>query len=993
MPPKILSSSSKVGTTPLFLNNKAPKPFIPSGPIELSVKKPNILGETDVQETITISRKEKFLADAYNQEEKLPRFSIEKVEFKILTPEILDKLKIVNVSTKINRTPDLGEDELISTNQYSRAAKDPSCYKTVTGDTYAFMLKSEQSVTSYPQMGTVESDKLCQTCQKTDIDCPGHLGEIKLNHNFVHPFFRDYLIMVLTSVCNSCSKLLLSKDYIVQQNFINLKGKNRLKHIATVAEKKRRCDNPKCNKINPKYVTRKPASDSFDILYSYPKISKMMDSKENIRDISEIEMILKGVSQEDAELMGFMNGTHPKDMIMKSFAVIPPSARPYIFRDGEVNQDHLTTAYDEIIRDNYRYAVSDDENKRQKISKDLYFHISHFIDNSDQKYCRSPTEKIKSIKERITKKDGLIRSCIMGKRVNFCGRSVIGPDASLKFGEIGIPEEMCQILTVPEVIHEKNYEYILDLWNRRQITHIIFNGQRKVVLEKDYGKTINGKPFTLKIGHTVERRIDDGDLVVVNRQPTLYKYGMPGNFVKKIPRKNIGIHMSETSMRNADFDGDEINIHVIQTLDARVEAMTFANVQSCIPNALINSAMIGMLYNALTSAYIMTRSPNKDPAVLQRIQEGYYTPEEVRSLTQEITLTEEEIREAHNVLTYKKDLSTLNERLKKHNINPRSGRALFSSLLPATFYYSNKDVVIKDGVLVSGRISKSNLKSGSNVIQISIWKWYGKDRAVSFITDCVFLTDWFILNHGFSIGFEDINPVKKVKGKIDEIIIKNLNETNQKINKLGKIKPDMTKIEKEYHENQICGYLQDFTSAVSNLEKEALSPENPLNVMADSGAKGNKTYTTNIIGLKGQEMVNKRRPAMKISDGKRCLPYFAYDSASIEARGFVQNSFVKGLTPAEMYFISEGAREGSISTATSTAQSGSLAHKLVKCLEDCKVCYDGSVRNASNAIFQMSYFDGYDAGELINVSSHSAGDLVSFINLREAANRINAEFM
>jgi DNA-directed RNA polymerase I subunit RPA1 len=163
--------------------------------------------------------------------------------------------------------------------------------------------------------------------------------------------------------------------------------------------------------------------------------------------------------------------------------------------------------------------------------------------------------------------------------------------------------------------------------------------------------------------------------------------------------QTIRMHYANCNTYNADFDGDEVNIHVMQELDARVEAMTFANVQDAIPSALKNNVMIGMFFNGLSSAYIMTRMPTTDPKVLAKIKSGQYPKHEVDMLKTEIILDPEQIEEAHNLLSYRQDLPTLNKRLKKHGINPLCGRALFSCILPADFNYSEGKVVIKDGVL------------------------------------------------------------------------------------------------------------------------------------------------------------------------------------------------------------------------------------------------------------------------------------------------------
>jgi DNA-directed RNA polymerase beta' subunit len=490
----------------------------------------------------------------------------------------------------------------------------------------------------------------------------------------------------------------------------------------------------------------------------------------------------------------------------------------------------------------------------------------------------------------------------------------------------------------------------------------------------------------------VERYIRDGDVVLVNRQPTLYKYSMLGNFIKVVPKKTIGLHMTETKMRQADFDGDEANIHVIQTLDGRVEAATFANVQGCIPDSLQNSAMIGQMQNSLSGAYMLTRNTVSN---IEEIKNKYLN-NEIDLIDyeahKEVILTEKEFEEGLNYITNKTDFDSLQKRLNKHKVNPLSGKALFSGLLPMNFNYNHRGVIIKDGVLIQGVIKEDHIGKKGGAMHMSIWKWYGRKRAVDFVTDCTFLTDWFIYKHGLSIGFSDVSLPGNITKKIDAIIRKNVNDTKLKIASLPKITNDTSTMDKSFNEKKVLGYLDEFKKEVNKIGSEALSAVNPLNIMSDSGAKGNAGSTCNIVGLKGQETVFGERPVPKLNGGARCLPYFDYNSDHIAARGFISNSFIKGVTPSEMYFLSEGSRVGQLGTATTTAESGSLSHKLVKVLEDCKVAYDGSVRNAANNIYQLSYLDGYEVGESVSSSYPSTGEIVSFINLREAVERINNEY-
>jgi DNA-directed RNA polymerase subunit A' len=978
MPPKfnLAERAKKAGAvviTPIGL-----APVLPKGPI-LATDTPFFLDEEKSRlQEISGTQKSRFIANAEDIEDKMPLYSILGVNFSILNKDILDKMSVVDVSSKISRL----DDKFVTCGDSRN-----SCARS--SGPIPPPLPSENSVTSYTEMGVMENGLLCPKCNKTNMDCPGHLGQITLNKHYIHPMFMEYAIWTLMSVCNSCSKSLVSEDYLKQTGIDGMRGAPRLKKIAEEA-KFARCENSKTSNCvpNPEYST-KNLKDSYKVKYF---ISKKDKDSPNIKEIEDIEKIFDSINVEDAKLLGFTSGAHPRDLIMKSFAVIPPCARPFTVRDGQRKEDHLTTAYDEIIKNNHDYLVTtpdakykgyntlkDEEgleaNCRRRYERDLHFHISHFIDNSDGKYCRSPTEKIRGIKQRIVKKEGLIRGNIMGKRVNFCGRSVAGPDASLKFGEVALPESMAKVLTVPEMVHEKNLDFILDLWEKKKINtlflgHSSLKNRRIRVTEKTYDKY---KPI---IGDKVERQMMDGDVVLLNRQPTLYKYSLIGNRVKIVDRKTIGLHMVETKMRQADFDGDELNVHALQALDARVEAYTFANVQAAVQSALTPSSMIGIIYNSLSSVWMMT---NSDP---------------------EVILSEEQIEYGHSLLTNKEYLVSLPERLKKYNINPRSGKALFSALLPPDFYYKNSKefegkemkIEIKDGVLVSGRISSNDVGKKGGTIQGSIWKWYGQDKAVSFITDCTFLTDWFVLCYGLTFGYNEICLPEEGRKLVEAAVKNNMREAQENINMLGPELPGMTLTEKKERENKILKHASAAATKIKVVAQNLVKSTNHIRIMQDSGAKGSDSNTTSIMALVGQITVSSGRSKKKLSQGTRCNPYFDFKSEELSACGFVQNNYLTGLTPSEMYFLAETSREGVANTALTTADTGAMHHRLVKVMEDVKVEYDGSVRNARGTIYQFSYYDGYDVGELVYSKAKNTGKVTSFINLQEAANRINASY-
>lgn len=965
------------------------KPILPKGLYKSDGNKvvsipiiKNLESETARQESLTNFQKDRFISSAEVEEEKMPKLSIKNVTFSILNSEILDKLSEIDVTSKIKRANPSSIRDAFNVGEMPVK----SCKRMGPP------LPPEASITSYTQMGTVDRDKLCNTCNKTDLDCPGHLGQINLSLVFVHPLFKEMAIKVLNSVCNDCSSLLLPESMVKNYGGSGLAKLNKIED----ASKGRICRVKKDARVKP--CTRNPEwlTKSEDHIIKYLRRSgTSKKGEENQADIDYISNILNNISDETAINLGFKAKslsenvpiTHPRDFIMKSFPVIPPNARPYVIRDGKQVEDHLTACYDEIIRDSYKYAQADhnnDENKKRNQARDLYFHISRFIDNSDGKYCRSPTEKIKSIKERITKKEGLIRGNIMGKRVNFCGRTVLGPDSDLEFGEVAIPREMSKVLTVPEVIHERNLDYILNLWDNRKINYIYqgkgdFKGRRRLVKESFYNDEINGKKLRPQIGDTVDRQIEDGDILLVNRQPTLYKYSFIGDKVKLVDRKTLGIHMTETKMRNADFDGDEGNIHVIQAMDARVEAYTFANVRNLIANALTNSSMVGQVFNGIVGPYLMTDKNSKP------------IPDKLMN----------KFKQKIRKYTYGNSLDTLDDRLEKAGIDKNSGRALFSSILPAGLFYTKKDnnvdkdgedkdkIVIKNGILISGQIGKAHVGVTSDTIQIAIWKWFGQDAAANFISANTFLGDAYILTYGLTFGYSTINIKKETRDEIDSIITGNIISYKRAIEELGPETPEMTPIEIEYREAQIAEILNNIKNIGAKISIKTIGDDNPLNIIVKSGAKGSGVEIVKITGILGQQYYKGRSPK-KITNRTRCIPYFPPNSQEIEARGFVKNSYLTGLEPSEMYFLSEPTRVGTMNSAITTATTGFMHKRMVKVMEDVKICYDGTVRNSNDVIYQFHYGDGYDIGELSKTKFHNE-EVVNFINLQQTFDKINHE--
>lgn len=448
------------------------------------------------------------------------------------------------------------------------------------------------------RMGVLENNKTCKTCNKNSEHCVGHFGHIKLQEDLINPMFYKKVCNLLYYFCIKCNRLLVTKD------LIQLKGWTKAKTKKNLQERKiDECTH--CNTSQPVY---KLLSNEGIIQMVYKTEEKKISVEITP---TEIKNIFNNVLDEDLELIGVnRNMSHPRNYIMEVFPVLPPSARPYVIAgDGNICDDDLTNQLLEIIKCNNcleKPEIIKSENKRTKVLQSLKFRISTFLNNSQGKAKHTTSGRpIKCLKKRLTGKTGQIRSNLMGKRVNYSGRTVIGPDPTLKMGELGIPVEVSKILTVPETANNLNIDMLNKIVNDGKANYIVKNkGQTRInlkyalvsrgtkliygdkILKKD-GKIVDVKTgrekldstdrikrddtiidvktptkklYKVKIGDVVERHLRDGDVVLLNRQPTLWAGSMLAQTVKIMPHKTFRFNLAITSGFNADFDGDEINV-------------------------------------------------------------------------------------------------------------------------------------------------------------------------------------------------------------------------------------------------------------------------------------------------------------------------------------------------------------------------------------------------------------------------------------------------
>jgi DNA-directed RNA polymerase beta' subunit len=868
-----------------------------------------------------------------------------------------------------------------------------------------------------PKGGTLNDNENCRTCGEINIGCVGHLQYIQLPKDveFVPAVYLETVVRILRCVCRYCAGLLVTEVYMRQTNLLDYRGGERLQKLADqCVDQKIRCQRYSGGNMPGKFSPLKNATEKDtarclqNTTYKLtPQFIQCVEqaSKQKGRsshrgmhergdDTSELKMsVLKGIlseiSGEDKVLMGFTADTVLVDFVTDKLPVIPLNARPPVYRDGEVKVDHFTWASREIMKEIGKYKPSSDENTKLGIIADiLYKYYNHMVDNSDES-LRNGNDPVVSVKERITGKGQTIRGSCMGKRVSYCSRTVLNPDSNLRFGEVGVPESTRAVLTVPEVVTKHNIDDLQEMYKEGKIKTIKFGSDtRSKKLEGRSMRAAKTKEYItdLAIGDTVTRYGKDGDVCLIGRQPTLHKEGLQAYKRSYGPTKTIRLHMCACGPHNADFDGDEGTEHALQTIGARSEGRHIANAESCIMDSQKSKTMVGLTYNALTSLFMLTQMGED-----------------------EVILDKEEIRRIVDTLTYREDLDTIDKRLEEQKINPLCGRALFSYILPAGFCYKANSITrtrkiklpngeireepvtakveIRDGILLSGPITKKHVGAVHNSIIHYLWNNYGKVRTAAFLTDGTFLSDQFIFNHGFSVGYGDcIVPDPQV---VREVVENELEKAQLSIDALGPELPSMSKSEKEYREQQCRGFTDNASNIGKLIGQQSLTEDNGLNIMANSGAKGNEINTAGITGSLGQQYIRRNRPIPTIDNDRRCLPYFAPNSIKLEARGMCKESFMIGLRPAGTFFHMCASRIGLVGTSVMTAITGAVHHRVAKALESVAVAYDGSLRNCTGACFQLVWSDGFEAGHMIPTNIEGMGALYNFIDIKNTVANLN----
>lgn len=811
-------------------------------------------------------------------------------------------------------------------------------------------------------MGTVDTS-ICLSCLKSMNDCPGHMGHIVLEHPVIHPFYIKDVVDILRIFCHTCYRAFIPYTPPMDE------------YISQCA--KQRCCTHCGTDVWKRMIQLDKKDDDIWIKYRMRLESGELRDMKQIISVHEVEKLLGAFYIPDVQAMGI---TYPlTNFILSVIPVLPICARPPVIINGSIHDDDLTKMYEDIIKINQKIiklripetqlhtvyqwtgdstieppkdtiapTVEDIDEAAEKLYTLLKFRVRCIFDNSAGKHKHVNGRALKGIRERLTGKSGQIRGNLMGKRVDQSARTVIGPEPNLRSHELGMPIEIANSLYYSETVCYYNKEKLENLLKCGAIIDIVKKNGKSLSVKQCI---INKTPIQLELGDRIERVLLDGDIVLLNRQPTLHRHSMVAMSIRRLPHRTFRFQLSNCKQFNADFDGDEMNIHVPVRYDSIAELEELATLKNNMINVQNSSPSIALCQETLLGIYLMTRDPI------------WHDWDEAIQIGTQCRL----------------DF----EAMKLWGGGPYCREAVSSAVICSAAFPSSLSLTIpfqcdeesfvceiERGKLIRGFLCKS-------VIQRIIRHLIATESA-----DTVLWTvDWlqfiaveWLSRVGYSVGIGDcMNPHPEIISTTTKSAFQKL-MANERIIEHPQVR-----------ESFVLQSLNQLKETCMRQVKDNVLSKTRFIHMVRSGAKGDFFNLCQMTSLLGQQNISGRRVQPTITQGRRTLVHFPPEIETMkryEAQGFIRRSFFKGLAPHEFFFHCMSGREGIIDTAMRTAETGYIQRRIVKMCEDMRVCADGTVRGANDSIYQLVY--GEDGLDPMKTMIHRDGMALPYLHFKFA---------
>ncbi|KAF7510795.1 hypothetical protein GJ744_005895 [Endocarpon pusillum] len=876
-------------------------------------------------------------------------------------------------------------------------------------DRRLFDLERNRAINSHgpldKRMGVSNKNDWCDTCVERLQECNGHFGHVKLVLPVFHVGYFKKIISILQSICKDCSCLLLSEldrrkfaQMIRRHDTDSLRKYSLIKKVNDQCRKNRTCFN--CGAING--LVRKAGTNALKISHDKFKAFNMSTSKNKIAPASKdrfdqsfesakqnnaeidkhfkkamddmnplrVLKLFERIPDADCELLG-LEGTRPEAFLWRQVPAPPVCIRPSVGQDAASTEDDLTAKLGDI--------VSANANLKEALKKGapvqsiiehwdyLSLQIAMYI-NSDVPGLQKGEygKQIRGFVQRLKGKQGRFRGNLSGKRVDYSGRTVISPDPNLNIDQVAIPILVAKNMTYPETVSR---------YNKAKLQQRVRNGWDKWPGANYIIKASGGFQIMLKFakreliaeqlmeGDTVERHLEDGDIVLFNRQPSLHKLSILSHFVKVRPHRTFRLNECVCNPYNADFDGDEMNLHVPQTEEARTEAVQLMGVKHNIVTPKNGEPIISAIQDFVTAAYLLssldifydrktfittclgmleadTKFDLPPPAILK--PQSLWTGKQVFNILMRPN-KQSDVRV--NIDVQCRDFKKVN-----YNEAKAPSELLHRDLQDDGF------LCIRNSEVLCGRMDKATIGAGKkNSLFYVLYRDFGPNAAAQGMNRLSKLCARWLSLQGFSVGINDVTPtprLTKIKEETVRAAFTACDESADKLRK-GKLRREPGLDEKGTLEGIEIKALNDVRTQMSTFLAGELSIRNSPMVMATSGSKGSTVNVAQMVVTLGQQDIEGKRIANGFQD--RTLPHFPKHGRTPQSKGFVSNSFFSGLNPSEFVFHAVGGRVGLVDTAVKTAETGYMSRRLMKSLEDLSVGYDEFVRNSASNIVQFRF--------------------------------------
>lgn len=871
-------------------------------------------------------------------------------------------------------------------------------YQAVKHEMYAFTPEGIKIEAPFgvldTRLGTSSKKGTCTTCHLQLTDCVGHYAYIELPLPIYHIGYFRHCIKMLQNICKKCSCVML--DFPLRRKYLgifrrpgldNMTRQARAKEVNNLCRAVRRC--PSCDSINgvvkksgPLKISHEPFRNwkgeeeieeykrGFQgILREQPELAPFIGKP--IIDITA-QMCLElfnGMSDEDVELLG-MNPSvaRPEDYLWQYISVPPTCIRPTVQQEDSSNEDDLSIKLSEII-----YCCGLIEASLQlgqgiatimEQWEFLTLSVAMYVDSSTPTgSALINTKPIRGFCQRLKGKQGRFRGNLSGKRVDFSGRTVIGPDPNLDIDQVAVPIKVAKKLTFPERVTDHNIDRlrkaILNGTNVHPGANYVFDKERGFKRALKFADVTEVAKH-LKIGDTVERHLHDGDAVLFNRQPSLHRLSIMCHRAKIRPWQTFRLNECACTPYNADFDGDEMNLHVPQTEESRTEALELMSVRRNLVTPKNGEPIIAATQDFITAAYLLSLKDRfLDRA--QFCQVCSYFDDANLEIEIPPPVIQKPVRlwtgkQVFNILMRPNSKSPILVNLEakcKTMQKPDPADQFLDDMAPNDGY-----LVIRNSEIMTGVFDKATVGDGKkNSVFGVIQRDFGSTAAAVAMNRLAKVSARWLANIGFSIGIADVTPSASLVAAKESMVEAAYAECGGFIQqaKDGNLENLPGSTQEGTLETMVSGTLTEVRGAVGDICMKQLSRHNAPLIMATCGSKGSVINVAQMVALVGQQIIGGKRVANGFDD--RTLPHFEKKNRMPAAKGFVRNSFFSGLAPYEFLFHAISGREGLVDTAVKTAETGYMARRLMKALEDLCAHYDYTVRNSVGGIVQFQYGD------------------------------------